>query len=130
MIVPRPLWGLAMTLTLLVFSSGCSVLNNLDQLLTLNEYSKEKDEQKKIVDKTDAQYDALAAAINSGEIKKYTNEASIREAFGEPISIKALDHQEQWLYRHAIPLKAKDKVYLYFDGQGKLLKYEQEQIQW
>ena len=113
---------------------GCSILNHLEQLLTMGDYSRDKDEQHKIVSTNDAHYDDLLVAINTGNMKKYPDQTSVRRNFGEPIEIRNIDmigqKQERWLYRHAIPLKAKDKVYLYFDAQGKLMKFEQEKIQW
>ena len=113
---------------------GCSILNHLDEILTLGDYSRDKGAQHKLVDGIDARYDALVAAMKSGDIKKYPDQKAIRRAFGDPILIKGIDDhgrsQEQWLYRHALPMKAQDRVYLYFDQQGKLFKYEQEKIQW
>ena len=127
---PRPLWGLAMTLALLVLSSGCSMLSHLDQIMAMSDYSKDKDAQHRMVKQINARYDQLVAAIQSGDIKKYPQQWAIRNAFGDPILIKSVNGQEQWLYRHTIPMKAKDKVWLYFDKEEKLVKYKQEKIEW
>ncbi|MBI3602439.1 MAG: hypothetical protein HY209_06055 [Candidatus Omnitrophica bacterium] len=113
---------------------GCTILNHLDEISTLGDYSRDKDDQHKLVNGINARYDALVAAMKSGDIKKYPDQKAVRQAFGESILIKRIDDhgqpQEQWLYRHALPIKAQDKVYLYFNAQGKLLRYEQEKIQW
>ncbi len=143
---PRPLRGLpgppiwpkaragAMTLTLLACFSGCSLLDHIDEIMTLGDYARDKEVQEKIVNSIDTHYDALLTAIKSGKIKKYSNQKEILQVFGEPILIKRIEtpgqHQEQWLYRHGLPMKAKDKVYLYFDAKGKLLQYEQGSIPW
>ena len=64
----------------------------------------------------------------------YTNQSDIRSTFGEPITIKTIQlngkKQEQWMYRYAVIREAKDKVYLYFDEEARLIKYEQEKIEW
>lgn len=125
---------IAAALILLILTSGCSLLDHLDQIMTLSDYTRDKEAQEEVVHSIDTHYDALVAAVQSGKIKEYSNQKEILQAFGEPILIKAIEtsgqHQEQWLYRHGLPTKAKDKVYLYFDTKGKLLKYEQESIPW
>jgi len=123
-----------LSLSLIISVSGCSILNHLEELSTLGEYSREKDEQHKMVRDINAHYEALLVAINTGKMKQYPDKSSLRRNFGEPIEIKIINvagtKQEQWLYRQAIAMKAKDRVYLYFDGQGQLIKFQQEQIQW
>ncbi len=113
---------------------GCYVLSKMDELSTLGNYTRDKEEQQRIINRVDARYDALLAAVNTGAIKQYSDQRSVRKAFGDPIVIKvagvAGHKQERWLYRYALPLKARDKVYLYFDGKGKLVQYKQEKIQW
>ena len=113
---------------------GCSAIHHLPELSTMGEYSREMDNNKKTVDAVDQRYDALVAAINTDGLKSYSDAGGVRSFFGAPILIKPIEvdgrPQEQWLYRHALISKSKDKVYLYFDKQGKLIKYEKENIQW
>jgi hypothetical protein len=119
---------------ILVCSWGCSILGHMDQISMMGDYARDKNGQYKTVDQVDASYDSLVNAINAGKIKDYPDQISILRNFGDPILKKTMNAdgqaQEQWLYRHAIPQKAKDKVYLYFDSNGKLVKYNQEKIQW
>lgn len=113
---------------------GCSVLNHMDQLMIMGDYARDKNVQNKVVDNIKVNYDALVTAIHSGKIKNYPDQTSILTNFGEPIEKRVINvqgqDQDRWLYREAIPQKAKDKVYLYFDRQGKLITYSQEKIQW
>ena len=127
--------GLAMTLASLSFClCGCNALHHLPELSTMGEYSREMDNHKKTVDAIDQHYDALAATVNTDGLKSYPDAGSVRSSFGEPILIKNIEvdgkSREQWLYRHALIAKSNDKVYLYFDKQGKLIRYEKENIQW
>ena len=114
--------------------SGCAVIHHLDQLQTMGEFSRDKNVQGKMVDTANASYASLLTAINTGKIKEYPSMEAIRNNFGEPIDTAAVLIDgvscRIWLYRDAIPQTAKDKVYLYFDPQGKLIKFEQEKIQW
>lgn len=119
---------------ILGFLSGCAIVNHMDQLLMMGEYSRDKNVQFKMVDEINAHYDALALVVNAGKIKNYPDQTAIMGNFGEPIAKKTIQvegqSQERWLYRHAIPQKAKDKIYLYFDKQGKLVNHTQEKIEW
>jgi hypothetical protein len=110
---------------MLLTFSGCSILGNLNEIFTLGQYSREKDTQHALVKSTDDHYDALVKAIDQNRINDYKDQASFLYAFGEPILKKNLsDGQERWLYRHAIYRTAKDKVYVYFDHGGKMVKWE------
>jgi hypothetical protein len=113
---------------------GCSILHHKDQLLMMAEYSRDKNEQHKIVGDINTNYDALVAAIQSCKLKNYPDKRAIVQNFGQPILKKKVTiagyPQDQWLYRHAVGHKAKDKVYLYFNPEGKLINYTQENIQW
>lgn len=112
-------------LVLLMGFSGCTILENADELSTLGSYSREKDGQHRQVKSINDQYDALTRAIDRKAIGKYKDQASFLLAFGEPILKRPLgDGSERWLYRYAIYRLAKDKVYVYFDRGGKLVKWE------
>jgi len=110
---------------LLLSFSGCTVLENLDELTTLGQYSREKDAQHVLVKSIDDHYDALAKGIDQGTMGHYENEGSFVKAFGDPLVKKDLaDGRQRWLYRHAIYRLSKDKVYVYFDKNGQVIKWE------
>ena len=115
-------------------SSGCSILGHLDELSTLGDYSRDKDNQGKEVKLINDHYDALVKAINDKQMDSFSTQVDIRTTFGEPITIRLIETKdkkfERWTYRYAVIKQAKDRVYLYFDEKGKLVKYEQEKIQW
>ena len=105
--------------------SGCTIVHNLDEILTLQNYSHEKDDQHRLVKSVKDHYDSLVKVIDAGQMGDYKDKASFEKSFGEPILKKDLsDGQERWLYRYAIFRLAKDKVYVYFDHDGKLVKWE------
>ena len=91
----------------------------------MGEYSREKDNQHRIVKSTKDHYDALTKVIAQGRISDYKDKDSFVHSFGEPILKKDMsDGTERWLYRYAIYRLAKDKVYVYFDRNGKQVKWE------
>lgn len=110
---------------LLMFGlSGCVIVGNLDEISTLKDYSAEKDQQHKSVKQIDDHYDDLAKAIDGGKINQYKNQDELVRDFGEPLLKKSWNGGERWLYRHAIFRLSKDKVYLYFNAQGQLTRWE------
>ena len=105
--------------------SGCTIVSNIDQITTLQGYSNEKEAQHRYVKGIKDHYDALARVIDQGHINDYKNQASFVHSFGEPILKKDLiDGTERWLYRYAIFRLAKDKVYVYFDHHGQIIRWE------
>jgi hypothetical protein len=120
-------------LSAILFLCGCAklaLLPYMDQALMLEGFGKEKTAQQKIVENIDANYDKLSAAVASGAISKYKTEKHILADFGEPILIKteSVEGKElrRALYRKAIGRSAKDKIYLYYDNQGNLIKWESQ----
>ena len=95
------------------------------RFLPCRDYSREKDAQHHLVKATNDHYDDLTRVIAQGHIGDYKDQASFVHSFGEPILKKGLSNGTQrWLYRHAIYRLSKDKVYVYFDRDGKMTKWE------
>jgi len=112
-------------LLVLLGLSGCTILSNLDEISVLGDYSREKDDQHRLVKIINNHYDALTKVIDQRAISDYKDKASFVHSFGEPILKKDLSGGGQrWLYRYAIYRFAKDKVYVYFDRDGKQVKWE------
>jgi hypothetical protein len=105
--------------------SGCTAFSNIDELTVLGQYSREKDDQHRLVKTINDHYDALTGAIEHKTIGNYKDEVSFLSSFGDPVLKEDLSHGGQrWLYRYAIYRYAKDKVYVYFDHKGKVVKWE------
>ena len=114
-------------LLLVLFFTGCvqvQMLPHLDEALTLQSFSAEKDGQHRYVRDADVRFDKLLAAVQSGDVKKYRTKENIVNAFGPAVLTTNVvaDGQPltQCLYRHVIGSKAKQKVYLYFNAKGQL----------
>jgi hypothetical protein len=104
---------------------GCYFFEHIDQLSELGEYSREKDNQRRMIQSINDHYDALTMAIAKGRIGDYKNKAAFEHSFGEPIHKKDFkDGTQRWLYRYAILKTAKDKVFVYFDRDGKQVRWE------
>ncbi len=111
-------------LVMLISLSGCTILGNLDEISTLNNYSKESEAQHRLVKSVNTHYEALSKAVDEKRISEYKDKEAVIRAFGEPLIKKDVKGQERWLYRYAIDKSARDKVYLYFDAKGNLVKWE------
>ena len=114
---------------LLFFLTGCTQakqLAHLDQLMTLQGLSENRDEQANFVDDHNKKFAQLREAVKNDQLKEYPNKKVILQAFGEPIIAKTVMDQgeprEEWLYRYATKYFNSDKIYLYFDSQGNLIR--------
>jgi hypothetical protein len=114
-----------------LFSAGCmqvKALPHMDELLMLKGYSEEKDAQIKWVEGRKQVFEQLVSVVKDGSIKNYPSQESVVQAFGDPVLSDRIQQDNQpvtrWLYRHPIQKFATDRVYLYFNADGHLLKSE------
>ncbi len=110
---------------------GCAKvgqLQHLDELLTLKAYSDEKDAQQKWVGEENKRFERLLAAVQNDSIQRYASRDAILKDFGSPVLTDIVEDKSQsldrWLYRHPIQKFATDRVYLYFDSNDRLVKFE------
>ena len=110
---------------------GCMQLKavpHMDELLTLQAYSDEKESQIQWVEGKQKQFEDLLSAVKDGSIKNYVGQNAVAEAFGPPVISDQIEEQGQpvtrWLYRHQIQRFVGDRVYLYFKSDGQLIKSE------
>ncbi len=124
---------MARTILLLILSlsaSGCmqmKMLPHLDQALVLKDFGDDKDAQHKYVASVDGKFDELLVAIKSGGISKYKTEKDVVEKFGPPVFCTTAESEgktvKQCLYRYAIQSKSPQRVYLFYDQNGGLVRF-------
>lgn len=116
---------------LLFALTGCTQAKqvaHMDELLKLKAMSESRDEQAKYIEEQNKRFDALLETVKTDRLKEYPDKKSIVKLFGQPVFTRDVvqDGQpaEQWLYRYATKYFKSDKVYLYFDAQGKFSRFE------
>jgi len=109
---------------ILSFSAGCAKLQHLDQLLTLKAVSDEQAQMGKEIDRQDARFERLVAAVEEGSIGKYKDQKNVQHSFGDPIYVTQADGLDIWVYRYAARFFDSPKVYLYWDQAGQLVRWE------
>lgn len=113
---------------LLIFCAGCAKLAHLQELLTLKDYSQDRDVQSEYVEGRDKQFEELLQYAKADALPDELNTSrQIAEAFGQPILSRETQHNGQpavvWLYRYQVKYFHSEKVYFYFDPQGQLLDW-------
>ena len=115
-------------IVMLVISCGCTKVKHLPQLLTLKAYSGEQESIENYVHTQDDLFAQMLADINSGDIKLFTTKEEFLGRYGDPIYEKEEQHDgvfvRKLLYRNQKEFFGSEKVYLYFDEQGRLLNLE------
>ena len=79
-----------------------------------------------LVDET-KNYEAAKTTISRGNIKPGDSSVSVRKSCGEPVLIldDGKDGSKRWVYKPmASTYFAGEKIYLFFDPQDKLVKWE------
>lgn len=117
---------------ILIFSllalTSCAKLQHLDELLTLKGLSDEQAQMGKEIERQDARFERLVAAVQEGSIGKYKNQKNVSGQFGPPVYIENDQEDgrsiEVWVYRYAARFFDSPKVYLYWDQAGQLVRWE------
>jgi hypothetical protein len=108
--------------------SGCAKVSHMDQLLTLKGLADEQTKLNQYVEEQDQNFERMLAEAKAGTLEEYGNKKKIRRAFGEPVFARSVTGGDQeletWLYRYATRYFGADKVYLYFDPDGNLVRTE------
>ena len=119
---------------LFIFScvlSGCTKVSHMDQLLTLKGVADEQMRIKKFVDEQDRKFDKMVEEAKAGTLDQHMSKRKFVRAFGEPVYVTMVREDdrelESWLYRHATAYFHADKIYLYFDADGNLVRSEYQE---
>lgn len=108
--------------------TGCAKLQHMDQLLTLKGLSDEQARMGREIERQDALFERLIAAVEEGSISKYKDQKSVAGQFGPPIFTEKVQEDgrpfEVWVYRYAARFFDSPKVYLYWDQAGQLVRWE------
>ena len=106
---------------------GCSA-RHVEEIMRVQAVSKEMEAQQSSVQAQDSKFKELLVVVENGSIKDYQTQTDFIKNFGQPIFTKILTEkgkwQELWLYRYSGKLWGSEKVYLYFDSAGNLVKWE------
>ena len=107
---------------------GCSKVRHLDQLLTLKDLANEQTQLGQYVEGQDRNFELMLEEVKAGTLELYSNKRKIQRAFGDPVYARNVVEDDQelesWLYRYATQYFGAEKVYLYFDLDGNLVKSE------
>ena len=96
--------------------------------MTLKDLSEEGDSQDRYAEGQDHKFGLLVEAVKSKTLKLYSHKNKIIKTFGEPVFVEEVTRDgqgvEKWLYRYTKEFFYSEKVYLYFDHEGKLINWE------
>ena len=107
---------------------GCAKVSHLDQLLTLKDLADEQVQLGQYVQEQDQNFELMLEEVKAGTLSRHSNKRNIQRAFGDPVYARNVTEDDQelesWLYRYATQYFGVEKVYLYFDLDGNLVKSE------
>jgi hypothetical protein len=114
-----------------VLAAGCAKVSHLDQLLTLKDLADEQTKLNQYTEERDRSFDRMLKEVKAGTLAQYANKRKVLRTFGEPIFAREIVEGDQtletWLYRYATKYFGAEKVYLYFDPEGNLVRSEYQE---
>ena len=124
------MWGFCGFVFVCLVLPGCAKLAHLDQLLTIQSYSDNNAEKERFVKEADQHFEALVHEVKAGRLSRTMRQEAIRNTYGPPVyeqlTVGGGPVRTLWMYRPQFDYTGAEKVYLYFDEQGTLLKWEYE----
>lgn len=111
-----------------VLFSSCAVVNHLDEALTLQEYSGERDAQAAFVEKRDREFDALLVRITAADpLTDLGDFQSLLDRLGPPVVRVPFKEdgvrKERWLYRYQTRSFKVPKVYFVINDKGRVERW-------
>ena len=103
---------------ILFLLSGCG------NLKTLIELSKEEKLKHKYIEEQDKSFLLIKEAILNNNLKNGLTSDFILKKYGEPVLIYPLDNKEEWVYKPGGLKLDREKIYLYFDKNKRLIDYK------
>ncbi|MBF0532857.1 MAG: hypothetical protein HQL23_07170 [Candidatus Omnitrophica bacterium] len=104
---------------------GCAKLQYLPELLTLKDLSESKARTTLYIDSQNQKFANMLAAAKRGELKQYHTKKEFQTAFGDPVMTRSIQRGgkilTECLYRRQTDYFARDKIYLYFDKEDRLV---------
>jgi len=110
----------------ILFIGGCS---RVEGLLTLKELGNSQDQMQRYVDRQKTYFLKLVKDIKEKKVTIGSSVDHIVRRYGEPVLVKKGPEElsgKIFLYREPTNYFESDKVYLYFDKEEKLIKWEYE----
>lgn len=108
--------------------SGCTVLRYYNELRTLKITGAGQKEIQDDLDQQTVFFYALKQDLKHDRLSMGMLKEEIVNSYGEPILIKEINGDSlakyRFLYRHPTQYFSGDRIYLYFDGRGKLVRWE------
>lgn len=109
---------------IMIFVSGCSIIQHKDALLTLKRLGDDQARQEQFLIRQEKKFQLLLSDIESKKIKIGTSRSRVLSRYGEPIAFKEIENDpvisEQIVYRHPEEFFGSEKVYLFFGKDKKL----------
>lgn len=104
--------------------SSCSMLSRVQALMHLDEFSKERDAQEKILNEQNGKYEHLERLyLENGGLVHPLVQWEFEEQFGAPLFIRQFTSEGsdfvEWLYRNPNKPFNSSKIYVYFDSAGQ-----------
>ena len=106
---------------------SCGPVQNLDKLLALKRMDKNQQGARVLIERQTKGFQILKEDVRQGSVAAGLSQAQVLKKYAEPVFARKIDPAQEsavevWLYREPRKFFHNEKVYLYFDQSGSLVR--------
>jgi len=121
-------WNYILLGVLIFAAGGCAVAQYAEQIRTLQAVDASQQDISKFIKRQERLFHLLLEDVKGGRLKPGITKKYVINTYSNPVLSReitgALGTEEELLYRHPTQYFSSDKIYLYFDSSGKLMRWE------
>ena len=121
-------WEYILLGVLILAAGGCAVAQYADEIHTLQAIDASQRDISKFIERQEKLFHLLLEDVKDGRLKSGLTKKYVINTYGNPVLSREINgglaRKEELLYRRPTQYFSSDKIYLYFDSSGKLMRWE------
>lgn len=126
-------WKDALLGVLILAAGGCAAAQYAEQIHTLQAVNESQQDIRRYVELKEKLFNLLLEDVKNERLKLGITKKHVINTYGRPVLVREIsggvDREEELLYRHPTRYFSSDKIYLYFDSSGRLMRWEHKAFQ-
>lgn len=117
-------------LAVFISVTGCTLIRYSSELMTLKSVGDSQKDIQQYLAAQEKKFSALQADVKANRLQSGVSKQDIVNVYGDPVFSRPLaddlEMYEMFLYRHPTQYFTSDRIYLYFDKDQKLTRWQYE----
>ncbi|UCD15044.1 MAG: hypothetical protein JSV34_04800 [Candidatus Omnitrophota bacterium] len=109
--------------------SGCAIIRHREQLSTLKRIGANRQKASQYIERQEKLFYVLLGDVRDNKLKKGSLKKRILGVYGDPVLYRDVEGDaggavEELLYRHPTKYFSSERIYMYFDSEARLTRWE------